>query len=213
MLLKKVDQLQTKLDEALKKAGQRGDRKTVAERGANSAAGSAATRLGEATGKEDELLDQADLLSLDLELLEREVEFRKQSIDGVVQGLIKLRVTGRLASTNELLPPDQRKSEIASLEKNLTEYRQEWLAKKKELRQKRDELYELQRDQVQERNKRTNALDARRETGAEAKRASGSKPVSPAGAPGLPPILEKRLSAIEGKLDKVIKVLEEMKHE
>ena len=193
--------------------GQRGDRKPAVDRELSSAAGSAATGLEEPTKKDDEWLDQAELLSLDIEQLEGEVEFRKQTIDFAVQSLIKLRVSGRLPSTNELLAPDAKESEIASLEKSLTEYREEWLAKKKELRHKQDALYQLQRDQAQERNKRTHTLKARGETGTEAKGVSKSKPVSPPGPPGLPPILEKRLAEIEGKLDKVLKALEELKHE
>jgi hypothetical protein len=90
--------------------------------------------------------------------------------------------------------------------------------RKKELSQRQlelKELNEIQRERYQEEYERAEALKAERRTDIDKRgtKTEKSGPLHPVAsdAPAMSPILEKRLSGIEGKLDNVLKALEDLK--
>jgi RNA polymerase sigma factor (sigma-70 family) len=199
------------------RGGQGSENRAGGENQLSNTARSSGALLEGSNEQKDEALERIELLRLDVELLEGEVEARKQAINFTSQNLIQMRVSGHNRSTNELLPPDTRRAEVESLEKELSGLRREWLIKKKELRQKQSELDELSMNDLQERRRRAAELKAKERTGKDQrsvnrKNAERIQPATP-DAPGISPILEKRLSDIEGKLDNVLKAIADLKHE
>lgn len=198
---------------------QRAEKRVGGENELSNTARSSGTLLVPSNEQKDEALDRLDLLRLDVELLEGEVEARKQAINFTSQALIQMRVSGHDRNTNELLPPDTRRANVESLEKELSGLRREWLVKKKELRQKQSELDEGSMNDLQERRRRAAELKAKERPAGTDQRAVNRKnaggriqPATP-DAPGISPILEKRLSEIEGKLDSVLKALADLKRD
>jgi RNA polymerase sigma factor (sigma-70 family) len=190
---------------------------------------STATDLGESKEQEDELTDRTESLQLDIELLRAEVISRKDVIDNTNNNLIQAQLYGRRKGTNELLTGAAKQSEIESLQKSLQDSRKEYLLKKKEFSQRNSELmelkeiqrkrnqerYEIEQKQNQEKDKRAAEREAKQRTANDKRGARKEQSVAlqPAAsdAPAISPILEQRLSGIEGKLDNVLKALEDLK--
>ncbi len=192
---------------------------------------STATDLGESKEQEDKLTDRTELLRLDIELLQAELHSRKQGIDNTNNNLIQTQLYGSRMGTSEVLTAAAKQSEIESLHKSLQDSRREYLLKRKELSQRNAELKELQeiqwkrnqeRNQIeqkrnQEKSKQTAEREAKQRTANDKRgaRKEQSVAIQPAAsdAPAISPILEQRLSGIEGKLDNVLKALEDLKRE
>jgi RNA polymerase sigma-70 factor (ECF subfamily) len=189
--------------------GQRVEEQARVENQSGNTTRPTSTDLGESKEQEDELIDRIELLRLDVQLLTREVQAREQGIEATNEQMINIRISGR---------SDANQSQIESLQKILQDLRKEYISKKKELRQKQSELMKgIATKRNQEYAGRTAEPGTKEGTGSE-KRGAGRKkevPIQPAAsdAPGISPILEKRLSGIEGKLDNVLKALEDLKRE
>jgi exonuclease VII large subunit len=171
------------------------------------AARSTAAVLGEPEGQVDESFDRIELLRLDVELLVGELHARMQMVQGQNQELIAAEVSDK---------SDARQSQIKSLKRGLQDLRKEYISKKKELEQKQSELAELETTKrSQEHLRRAAEIEAKQGTGIEKRQARKANvvPNQPAASDvlGISPILEKRLSGIEGKLDNVLKALEDLK--
>jgi RNA polymerase sigma factor (sigma-70 family) len=171
------------------------------------AARSTAAVLGESEGQVDESFDRIELLRLDVELLVGELHARMQMVQGQNQELIAAEVSDK---------SDARQSQIKSLKRGLQDLRKEYISKKKELGQKQSELVELETTKRSQENLRRGAeIEAKQGTGIEKRQARKANvvPNQPAASDvlGISPILEKRLSGIEGKLDNVLKALEDLK--
>jgi RNA polymerase sigma factor (sigma-70 family) len=223
--------------------GQRDEGIGAGENEARSTARQSTVFAGESKAQTDAAIEQLELLLLDVELLEGEVEARKQTIHTTSQQLIQMKVTGHDPNSNELLPPDVRRTRVESLQKELNDIRREWILKKRELGQKELEVNEKRR-QLQEKRTRAAELEAGQRPGGmmgsgmggggmmgggmggggmtgrggiDQRAASRKKTVriqpTDSDGPGNSPMLEKRLTEIEGKLDKVLKALEALKPE
>jgi hypothetical protein len=186
--------------------GQRSQKKDGVENALGNTARSTANDLGESTEQEIESIDRIELLQLDVELLTGETRARMNGIQNLNNVLIEVELRSK---------SDANESEIESTKEALREARKKYLSKKKELGQKQAELNELEFKRRNENNRRAAELAAKKSTGIDNRRATGKKPVAiePAAsdAPGVTPILENRLSAIEGKLDNVMRALQDLK--
>jgi RNA polymerase sigma factor (sigma-70 family) len=186
--------------------GQRSQKKDGVENELGNTARSTANDLGESTEQEIESIDRIELLQLDVELLTGETRARMNGIQNLNNVLIEVELRSK-SNANE--------SEIESTEGALREARKKYLSKKKELGQKQAELNELEGKRIVENRRRAAELGAKKRTGIDNRGATGKKPVpiepAPSDAPGTSPILENRLSAIEGKLDNVLRALQDLK--
>jgi hypothetical protein len=128
----------------------------------------------------------------------------------------------RIQNTNhnlvEALLSDQNSTErvgVDSLKKRLEGFRKDYISKKKELRQKQRQLDELQDEQRQK--WRLQTFQAKKKTDFVKQEALRTKtvPSQPLAtdAPGISPVLEKRLSGIDQKLDQVLEELEDLKRD
>jgi septal ring factor EnvC (AmiA/AmiB activator) len=146
------------------------------------------------------------LLGLDVGLLTAETRARMNGIHNLNNELIEVELRDK---------SDSNKSQIESIKGRLRDARKEYLSKKRERDQKNSELIELEGKQREEHNRRAAELATKKRTGIDRRGATGKKPVpiepATADAPRITPILENRLSAIEGKLDNVLKALEDLK--
>jgi hypothetical protein len=211
--------------------GERAQEKAGVAIESGNTAHSTATDLGESKEQEEKLTDRAESLQLDIELLSAEVQSRKQAIENTNGKLVQAQVYGLRQDTNEQLTGAAKQSEIESLQKSLQDFRKEYLSTKKELSRRQSELKELQEVQwkrIQERNQieqkqnqekspRAAEREAKQRTANDKRGARNEQPVAiqpeDTDAPGISPLLEKRLSGIEGKLDNVLKALEDLKRE
>jgi hypothetical protein len=166
------------------------------------------------------LTDRTELLQLDIELLRAEVQSRKHGIENTNNYLVRTQLDGTAIGTNEVLEDDAKQSQIESLQKRLQDSRKEYLLKKKELSQRLSELdvlNEIQWKRNQEKSKRDREREAKQRTANDKRGARKEQPVPiqpvASDAPGISPVLEKRLSGIEGKLDNVLKALDDLKRE
>jgi RNA polymerase sigma factor (sigma-70 family) len=186
--------------------GQRSQKHDGVENELGNTARSTADDLGESTEQENESIDRIELLQLDVELLTGETRARMNGIQNLNNVLIEVELRSK-SNANE--------SEIESTEGALREARKKYLSKKKELGQKQAELNELEGKRIVENRRRAAELATKKRTGIDRRGATGKKtvPNEPAAsdAPGITPILENRLSAIEGKLDNVLRALEDLK--
>jgi hypothetical protein len=186
---------------------------------------STATDLGESKEQEDKLTDRTESLQLDVELLLAEVNSRKDVIANTNSKLVQAQVYGLRRDNSEYLTGAAKQSEIESLQESLQDARKEYLSKKKELSQRQSELRELQeiqrkrnqeRYQIEEDRKAAKRVAKQRiandKRGARKEQSVVSQPAA-SDAPAISPILEQRLSGIEGKLDNVLKALEDLKRE
>jgi RNA polymerase sigma factor (sigma-70 family) len=186
--------------------GQRVEKNAVVEDQSVRTARSTAADLDESRKQEDESIDRIELLRLDIELLEREVLARSEGIARTNAELIDV----QLRDEN-----DANQSQIESLRKKLGRFRKEYLSKKKELSQQQNELNEIQMKELQENHRKATELQANERTTVDKRetpraKAAPSQP-APSEAPGISRILEQRLSAIDEKLDKVLKELGDLK--
>jgi hypothetical protein len=186
--------------------GQPTQKKVGVENESGNTARSTANDLGESTEQENETIYRIELLRLDVELITGETRARMAGIQGLNKELIEVELRGK---------SDANGSQIESIKGRLRDARNEYLSKNMELNQKHSELIELEAKQRQEHNRRAAELAIKKRTGTDRRGATSKKPVAtePAAsdAPGITPILENRLSAIEGKLDNVLKALEDLK--
>jgi RNA polymerase sigma factor (sigma-70 family) len=187
----------------------RAQEKVGVENDAGNTARSAGNDLGESSEQENESIDRIELLRLDIELLNGETRVRITGIQTLNNELLNAELRGK-SNANE--------SEIESIKGRLRDARKEYLAKKKELGQKQAELLELgqlERKREREHNRRADELAAKKRTGIDNRGATRKKPApiehAASDTPSITPILENRLSAIEGKLDSVLKALEDVK--
>ncbi len=189
-------------------AEQRVERKVGVENKLSNTAGSTATDLGESNEQEDESPDDAELLRLDLQLLTTEVQSRLQRIEATHSELVRIQLSFKDDSSGQ--------TRAATLQKSLERSRREYISKKKELARKLSELNEVESKVGEDRRAAAEGIAMRR-TGTFKRGTSTTKqiPVQPAGtdSPAIPAILEKRLSGIEGKLDTVLRTLEDLKRE
>ena len=182
-------------------------RKLGVENELSNTARSTATDLGESNEQEDESPDDVELLRLDLQLLTTEVQSRLQRIEATHSELVKIQLSGN----NESMQP-----RAATLQKSLERSRKDYISKKRELARKLSELNEIE-SRLGEDARVAAERKAMRRTGTFKRGTSTAKqiPIQPASAdaPAIPAILEKRLSGIEGKLDSVLRTLEDLKRE
>ena len=197
--------------------GQGAEQKLGAENGSGDAARAAATDLEKWREQDEELTDRLESLRLDVQLLQVEVQSRMEAIGTLNTNLIQVQLYGKNPQTQETFGHDAKQSQIESLLKSLVDSRKEYISKNKELRHKQSELATLQRKINEEGQRRAAELQANRATGTSGRGATSNQPVpvraEPSDATGISPILEKRLSGIEGKLDSVLKAIEELKRE
>ncbi len=126
-----------------------------------------------------------------------------------------MRVSGRVSNTNDVLQGQARQDRLEVLEKGLNEVRRVWIAKNRELRKKKSELGELEANAQRERNNRVAGIRSPQTAGKDKREADRKNAASNqlAGSPSIAPVLEKRLSEIERKLDSVLNALEDLKRE
>jgi hypothetical protein len=177
--------------------------------------------------KED-TADRIELLRLDIELLAAEVQALKEMIAATSSQLISTHVPGQ-----------RDREEIEELRAVLDAARKEYITKQREFSRKRAELSELETSPPLGANspfgseKAVNNRSAGRKAPAIERviqievEAGKSPPINPMGNPSkyyrrgpaaspnpeISPILEKRLSGIEQKLDEVLKALTALTHE
>ncbi len=175
---------------------------------------SSAALTGESKEQTEEAIDRLELLRLDVELLGGEVDSRKKAINAVSQNLILMRVSSQEPGGGSVAV-DVRDARVKEMERELDDVRKEWLVKSRELRKKKSELAELEANATRERNKRAAELKYMQKAGTDKRGADRKNAASNqlAGSPSISPVLEKRLSEIERKLDNVLKALENLKRE
>jgi hypothetical protein len=143
-----------------------------------------------------------------LQLLTTEVQSRLQRIEATHSELVRIQLSFKDDSSGQ--------TRAATLQKSLERSRREYISKKKELARKLSELNEIESKVGEDRRAAAEGIAMRR-TGTFKRGTSTTKqiPVQPAGtdSPAIPAILEKRLSGIEGKLDTVLRTLEDLKRE
>ncbi len=174
---------------------------------------STAADRDEGQDQEDDLMDRIETLRLDIDLLAAETLALKSRIDVTNSDMIQTRM-------NSTSGTDQPR--IESLRKSLEGFRKEYISKSKELTRKRQEL--LRAQQRPQKQSALNAIARRRihendgqsaeiEASPGGDRGTNRGPIQSAApdAPSISPILEKRLSRLEGKLDSVLKALEDLK--
>jgi len=174
---------------------QRAEQKAGAKKESGNTARSTATDLGGPSDQEDESFDRIESLRLDIELLSLEVKARKSGIQFTDNQLVQALLSDENNNARTGI-------DIDSLKKSLEGFRKDFISKTKELRQKQRQLDQLQA------NKRT-GIDRR---GAPREKTVPKQP-APSDAPGISPVLEKRLSGMDRKLDQVLKELEDLKRD
>jgi RNA polymerase sigma-70 factor (ECF subfamily) len=195
--------------------GQRAEKKVGVEYESASNASSTFTSLTALDEPEEEPIDLLESLRLDVELLETEINTRKEDLNLTNNHLIQLQLNGT-NSAGEVLPLDVKQSQIEDSQKKLREIRKVYISKKKELAQKLAQLTRIETTlREEEKQRRLVRTKPKQSAGIALREAGTDKP--PLLAPpasdtsGISPILEKRLSAIEGKLDNVLNALEVLK--
>ncbi len=178
---------------------------------------STATNLGKPEEQDDDLNDRIESLRLDVQLLQVELQSRMEEIGLLNAKLSQVQLYDQNPQTQEAFGHDAKQSQIEALQKRLKDSRKEYISKSKELRHKQSELATLQKKIGEEWQRRADERQTNRATGTSGREATSNKPVpvraEPSDATGLSPILEKRLSGIEGKLDNVLKAIEDLKRE
>jgi len=190
---------------------QRPVQKPTVERESDNLSRSADPDRAELDAPLHQMIDRIELLRLDVELLNGETQARMSGIQNLNGELIEVGLRDKT---------DANDAQIESIKTRLRDARNEYLSKKKELNQKQAELGELnkrEKMQINEHDQRGAELRATRGTSIDKRAATRKKQVliEPAAsdAPGISPILEKRLLGIEEKLDNVLKTLEDLKRQ
>jgi len=189
--------------------GQRTARSAGVEKTPDNAAGSSDDQLGQPSDQEDETTDRIESLRLDIELLTAEVRARMDRIEMTNQELVQ----AELADTGS---NDRARRE--KLRTRLDSFRKDYFSKNKQLKRKQAELFALHERRSADRTTKTQMLQpqADKRSGINRQVAStaiiASTPSAPSGTAETSSALEKRLSGIDQKLDKVLKTLEELKH-
>jgi RNA polymerase sigma-70 factor (ECF subfamily) len=166
-----------------------------------------AAQPGGSEEQEDELDDRIETLSLDLEALMSEVRARGADITVLNDNMAQMKLRGL----------DGEQSSLAALQKKLSERRKEYVSSKKEMLRKQEELSVLRQTrhkQKKAQEKRTSQPEATQTAESEnggATRKSDPHPPAAPDSSGISPLLEKRLSQIEGKLEDVLKAIEDLR--
>jgi hypothetical protein len=189
--------------------GLRAENNVSVENESSNTARFTATDLEESKKQEDQSIDRTELLRLDVELLTAEVNAFRQKIVAINFEMFQVHFRGK---------SDANESQIEGLQKSLQDLRKEYISKNRELRQKQSELKRLDAIEIERNRKkarRVAQLRANKGTGIDKRGARDKKPapIEPAAsdAPGISPVLDKRLSGIEGKLNNVLRALEGLK--
>lgn len=180
--------------------GARAEKGDGVVKGADDPARPRATPPDDSAQEEDDSFDRIESLRIDVEILTVEVEGLKNLITQVPKNIIdsQYNISGPQTSSKD-------REEYSSLLKvKLTNLRNDYLEKARELRRKQRQLDEL---------RGITHLTVRF---ADSK-PGGERPVAtqptPSVTPGISPDLEKRLSRLEQRLDQVLKALEDSNRE